>query len=399
MPRLGAMDDTPAPDQRLKISRVSSISAISPADWDACADVEANPFLSHAFLHALEVSKSATPHTGWAPAHLLLQDSGDRILGVAPAYLKSHSQGEYVFDHAFADAYERAGGAYYPKVQAAVPFTPVTGERLLVRRGEERDETKRALAAGLLGLVQATGSSSAHLTFLTEAEQALLVESELGFVPRLDIQFHWENRGYSGFDDFLATFPSRKRKGLKRERRDALADDISVRWLTGSDITETHWDVFFDFYQDTGSRKWGTPYLTREFFLHLGATMADRVLLIFAERAGRPIAGALNIIGSDTLFGRYWGCVEDHPFLHFEVCYYQAIDFALANGLRRVEAGAQGRHKLARGYEPRLTYSAHAFAHGGLSRAVDDYLQTERMQIMAACRALQDESPAKSNQD
>jgi uncharacterized protein len=389
------MDDTADPAHRFTISRVSAISGVDAADWDSCADAAANPFLSHAFLDALEQSGSATPQTGWAPQHLILQETNGGVLGVAPTYLKSHSQGEYVFDHAFADAYERAGGDYYPKVQVAIPFTPVGGNRLLVRPDADAAQARTLLARGLLGLVQATKSSSAHITFMTEAEQAFLTEAGLGFLPRLDIQFHWEDRGYVGFDDFLATLPSRKRKGLKRERRDALGDGITIRWLTGGDITEAHWDAFFDFYQDTGARKWGTPYLTRDFFSRLGAAMADRVLLIFAERDGQPIAGALNLIGADTLYGRYWGCIEDHPFLHFEVCYYQAIDFALANGLRRVEAGAQGRHKLARGYEPRLTYSAHAFAHPGLSRAVADYLQGERLQTMAACRALADEAPGR----
>jgi len=372
------------------------MAEIPAVRWDACANPEGllvpeNPFLSYAFLEALEASDSAVPQTGWAPAHLLLEREDGDLLAVAPTYLKSHSQGEYVFDHAFADALERAGGRYYPKLQVAVPFTPVTGRRLLVRGGVDEASAREALASALLQLMDRTGCSSAHLTFLTESEQAFLAERD--FLARQDIQYHWTDEGYGDFEGFLGALASRKRKALRRERRDALSDGLSVRWITGSDLREEHWDAFWEFYQDTGARKWGQPYLTREFFSLLGERMADQVLLILAERDGRPIAGALNIIGAEALFGRYWGCVEDHPFLHFELCYYQAIDYALAHGLKRVEAGAQGGHKLARGYRPVLTHSAHAFAHPGLAAAVGDYLFRERAEIAAVQAAFEEQTP------
>jgi predicted N-acyltransferase len=391
-----------------------SLTAIEPAAWNACANPaeyltgaaagEAlpayNPFVSHEFLLALEESRSATPETGWAPAHLSAEDEDGVLLGVLPAYVKSHSQGEYVFDHAFADALERAGHDYYPKVQVSVPFTPATGRRFLMRPGPRAERARLALAQGLLGLVGQLEASSAHVTFMTKEEQAFLTGERLGFLPRTDIQFHWENDGgWTTFDAFLDSLASRKRKALKRERRDALAEGISMQWITGKDITEAHWDAFWVFYQDTGARKWGTPYLTREFFSRIGATMADRILLIFAMRDGHPVAGALNFIGGDTLFGRYWGCIEEYPFLHFETCYYQAIDFALAHGLKRVEAGAQGGHKLARGYRPALTYSAHAFAHPGLQRAAEDFLKRERLQILHAREELNAEAPFRHEQD
>ncbi|BCJ91136.1 hypothetical protein IZ6_18710 [Terrihabitans soli] len=384
-----------------------SLTAIEPMAWNACANPEEyptgatkdaalppyNPFVSHEFLLALEESHSATMETGWAPAHLAVENEDGLLLGVMPAYVKSHSQGEYVFDHAFADALERAGLDYYPKVQVSVPFTPATGRRFLMRPGPEAERARLALAQGLLGLVGQLEASSAHVTFMTKEEQEFLT-AKLGFLPRTDIQYHWENEcGWKSFDDFLGSLTSRKRKALKRERREALGDGIEMKWITGKDIKEAHWDAFWQFYQDTGSRKWGTPYLTREFFSRVGAAMADRILLIFAMRGGHPVAGALNFIGGDTLFGRYWGCIEEHPFLHFETCYYQAVDFALERGLKRVEAGAQGGHKLARGYRPALTYSAHAFAHPGLQRAAEDYLKRERLQILHAREELDAEAP------
>jgi uncharacterized protein len=406
------MSDATKTREKFRVNLMPSMTAIEPLAWNACAnprefptgvvdsacEVPAyNPFISHEFLLALEQSKSAVRETGWTAAHLAVENAKGELVGVAPMYAKTHSQGEYVFDHAFADAYERAGGDYYPKLQAAVPFTPATGRRFLVRPGPDAKQARLALAQGMAGLMRQIEASSVHITFMTEEEQQAVAKAELGFLPRTDIQFHWENEGFSTFDDFLASLASRKRKVLKRERRDALAGgEIDIRWITGRDITEAHWDAFWEFYQDTGSRKWGTPYLTRSFFSMVSRTMADRILLVFAYRHGKPVAGALNFIGGDTLYGRYWGAIEEHPFLHFEVCYYQAIDFALANGLKRVEAGAQGGHKLARGYRPALTYSAHAFAHPGLSRAVEDYLKRERREILAAQEDLDEETPFKA---
>jgi predicted N-acyltransferase len=386
----------------LKVRLVSSIHAIDAAAWDACANPAAasatyNPFVAHDFLRCLEDSKSIGERTGWQPAYLVVENAAGAVLAAAPSYLKSHSQGEYVFDHAFADAYARAGGAYYPKIQVSVPFTPATGPRLLVRPGAEAAPAREALARGLIGLMRQTEASSVHLTFLTEDEHAFLTEGELPYLSRFDIQYHWTDQGYGDFAGFLASLSSRKRKVLRRERRDALAAGLSIRWITGSDLAERDWDAFWAFYQDTGARKWGHPYLTRDFYSRVGAAMADRILLVMAERDGRPVAGALNFIGGDTLYGRYWGCIEDHPFLHFEVCYYQAIDFALARGLKRVEAGAQGQHKLARGYRPVLTRSAHAFADAGLGRAVADYLRRERAEMMHVQAELDADTPYKAD--
>ena len=289
--------------------------------------------------------------------HLLAEDVGGRLIGAVPCYVKSHSQGEYVFDHGWADAYERAGGSYYPKLQVSVPFTPAAGRRLLVRPGPQAAAVQAALADGLAEICRRSNASSVHVTFLPESEWQLL--GAHGYLQRTHRQFHWENAGYPSFDAFLAALASRKRKTIRRERAEALAPGISVHWLTGSDLTESVWDVFFDFYMDTGSRKWGRPYLTRSFYSIVGEKMRDRILLVMAKRNGRWIAGAINFIGSQTLFGRHWGAVEHHPFLHFELCYYQAIEYAIAHGLARVEAGAQGQHKIARGYLPTTTYSAH----------------------------------------
>ncbi len=393
-------DGTQAAAGDIRVVAVDSIRRVAAPEWDACANPEAqpvcqpagpaqvldqektiNPFLSHHFLSALEVSRSVGGHTGWDVQHLLVQDAKGTLLGAAPCYLKSHSQGEYVFDYGWAEAYAQAGGNYYPKLQVAVPFTPATGRRLLVRPGPRADEIRRVLASGLIELCRIDEASGVHVTFASEPEFRFL--GELGFLQRTDQQFHWDNAGYTSFDDFLAALAARKRKTIRRERHDALANGITVHWLTGSDLTEDIWDHFFTFYMDTGSRKWGRPYLTRAFFSLIGETMRDRILLVMAKRDGRWIAGAINFIGSHVLFGRHWGAVEQHPFLHFELCYYQAIDYAIAHRLARVEAGAQGEHKITRGYMPATTYSAHFIADPALRRAIGDYLKRERAYVAA----------------
>ncbi|MCW5732471.1 MAG: N-acetyltransferase [Alphaproteobacteria bacterium] len=354
-----------------------------------------NPFISYEFLNALEVSGSTTARTGWQPQHLILEDETGRALGAAPCYLKSHSRGEYVFDRGWAEAYERAGGQYYPKLQVSVPFTPVTGPRLLARPGPQAGHIRDALAEALAKLTDANDLSSAHVTFCTEPEWRML--GERGYLQRTDQQFHFENPGYANFDDFLAQLSSRKRKTIRRERKEAHPPGIDIVCLTGKDLTEDAWDAFFAFYMDTGSRKWGSPYLTREFFSLIGERMADRIVLIMARRAGRYIAGAINFLGADTLYGRNWGAIEHHPFLHFEVCYYQAIDYAIRHKLRWVEAGAQGKHKLARGYLPHTTYSAHYIANPGLRRAIADYLERERAYVEAASEELAAAAPFRKD--
>jgi predicted N-acyltransferase len=374
-----------------EIKVATALKAVAAAQWDACAqglpdpgeppDETWNPFVSHAFLSALEESGCVGGRTGWMPVHVLVEREGS-LAAAAPAYLKSHSRGEYVFDHGWADAYERAGGRYYPKIQVSVPFTPVTGPRLLASPGFGKEAARAALVAGLRALQVQAGASSSHITFLPRLDaEALAAE---GFLLRTDQQFHWIDEGFGSFEGFLGALASRKRKAIRRERREAVASGITIEWLTGRDITEAHWDAFFAFYMDTGSRKWGSPYLNRRFFSLVGERMADRVLLILARRAGRYVAGAINFIGERALYGRNWGCLEQHPFLHFEVCYYQAIEFALARGLARVEAGAQGEHKLARGYRPVTTYSVHDIADPGLRRGVAAYLQHERAYVAAA---------------
>jgi uncharacterized protein len=408
----------------ITLEAVSSVSQIPAKDWDACAnpppdpdsldlldtlassgpaaDSRAgstpsyNPFVSHAFFSALEQSGSACARTGWGPRHLVARLDGD-IAGMVPCYLKSHSQGEYVFDRGWADAYERAGGRYYPKLQASVPFTPATGPRLLIANGVDRERIADALAGGLMALCDATNASSAHVTFARESEWKFLAAQ--GFLQRTDQQFHWHNEGYGSFEDFLGSLNSRHRKAIKRERRDALANGITIHALSGRDITEDAWDAFFAFYMETGSRKWGRPYLTRSFFSLIGESMADDVLLVMARRNNRWIAGAINFIGSETLFGRNWGAIEHHPFLHFEVCYYQAIDFAIRRGLKTVEAGAQGEHKIARGYLPQTTYSAHYIADPGLRRAIADYLRRERAYVAEAARELTEAGPFRKSAD
>ena len=355
-----------------------------------------NPFVSHAFFSAVESSGSAIARTGWGPRHLLAKLDG-RIAGIVPCYLKSHSQGEYVFDRGWADAYERAGGRYYPKLQCSVPFTPATGPRLLIRNDVDREQIGTALASGLIALCGVSKASSAHVTFAREAESKFLVEH--GFLQRTDQQFHWHNQDFATFDDFLASLNSRHRKSIKRERREAVSAGITIHWLTGKDITEDAWDAFFAFYMQTGSRKWGRPYLTRSFFSLVGEGMKQDVLLIMAKRNGRWIAGAINFIGSDTLFGRNWGAIEHHPFLHFEVCYYQAIEFAIKHRLQIVEAGAQGEHKLARGYLPHTTYSAHYIVDPDLRRAISDYLRRERAYVAEAGRELTELGPFRKVAD
>jgi len=353
------------------VARIAGgVAAFDAAEWDACAGLD-NPFTTYAFLAALEESGSATARTGWQPVPIAIDGENARPAAVMPAYVKSHSHGEYVFDHAWAAAWERAGGDYYPKLQIAVPFTPVPGRRLLTDRPD--------LAAGLLGaaeaVVEQNGLSSAHATFIAPEEVQLFERA--GWLIRADSQFHWHNDGYGDFDDFLAALSSRKRKAIRKERAAAL-EGLTVEHVTGAAITEAHWNAFWAFYQDTGARKWGRPYLTRRFFSLLGERMAERVLLVFALHEGRPIAGALNMIGTDTLYGRYWGTIAEVPHLHFEICYYQAIDAAIARGLARVEAGAQGSHKLARGYRPVPTFSAHHIPDPAFRRAVADFLARER---------------------
>ena len=368
------------------VARIApGVSSIDAAAWDACAGAD-NPFLSHAFLSALEESGSAAARGGWQPAPILIDGPDGRPAALAPAYVKSHSQGEYVFDHAWADAYQRAGGRYYPKLQIAVPFTPVPGRRLLAR-----DPTLApALIAAAEQIVSDSRLSSAHATFISEPELPLFEQA--GWLLRIDSQFHWHNDGYADFDAFLATLSSRKRKAIRKERATAL-EGLTVEHLTGAAITERHWDAFWVFYQDTGARKWGRPYLTRAFFSLLSQRMPDRLLLVFALHEGEPIAGALNLIGADTLYGRYWGAVAEVPNLHFEICYYQAIDYAIGHGLSRVEAGAQGGHKLSRGYRPVPTYSAHYLADPSLRRAVAHYLEAERRAVAEEIAALGELGP------
>jgi uncharacterized protein len=368
------------------VARIADGVASVPAkDWDACAGA-GDPFVGHAFLAALEESGSAVAAAGWKPVPVLIDGADGRPCAAMPAYLKGHSQGEYVFDHGWAEAWERAGGAYYPKLQIAVPFTPVPGRRLLARApGREA-----ALIAAAETLVRRNGLSSAHATFIAPEEVEAFRAA--GWLIRTDSQFHWHNDGFATFEDFLAALSARKRKAIRKERAAALAG-IEVVHLTGAEIEEAHWDAFWEFYQDTGARKWGRPYLTRAFFSLLGARLADRVLLILAMRDGRPIAGALNLIGGEALYGRYWGAVEEVPFLHFELCYYQAIEAALARGLARVEAGAQGAHKLARGYRPVATYSAHFIPDPGFRDAVARFLAAEGRAVAAEMAALDGLSP------
>jgi len=388
-------------EERKTVARVAArICDIDAAGWDACANPDPatfNPFISHAFLAALEEAKTVGPHhTGWLPQHIAIEDAAGGIAACAPCYVKLHSSGEYVFDYAWASAYEQAGGHYYPKLQIAVPFTPVPGRRFLTRPGPERSRNETLLAAAAVEVAQRVGASSVHATFLSEEEWTSL--GDRGFLQRTDQQFHWSNEGYASFEDFLARLASRKRKALRKERSQALSDGLVIECITGRDITEAHWDAFFEFYTDTGSRKWGRPYLNRRFFSLLGQSMSDRCLLVMAKRGRRHVAGALNLIGGDCLYGRYWGSIEPHPCLHFEVCYYQAIEYAIAHKLARVEAGAQGEHKLTRGYSPVTTYSAHWIADPGLRRAVARHLEEERRQVAATTAALAEIGPYRKNE-
>ncbi len=369
-----------------------SVSEIDAAIWNglvAATDPHANPFLDHAFFVALETSGSATPRTGWTPRHLVLRD-GENVVGILPMYEKTHSQGEYVFDHGWASAFDQAGGRYYPKLQCSVPFTPVTAPKLLTSIDEPA--LKQALLTAAATYAAERRISSVHATFVPEQEAALAADAD--WLLRTDTQYHWHNAGFTSFEDYLGTMSSRHRKVTRRERRDALAG-LTVRWLTGPDITEAAWDAFFAFYMDTGSRKWGRPYLNRRFFSMLGESMADRVVLMFAYDGSRPIAGTLNLLGKDTLYGRYWGATENVPFLHFELCYYQAIDFAIAHKLATVEAGAQGEHKLARGYAPATTRSIHWIGHKGLRDAIERFLRQERAAVMREQQALGELTPFK----
>jgi predicted N-acyltransferase len=378
----------------LTLTLHTRIADIQAADWDACAG-DGNPFVSHAFLSAMEDSGSANARTGWLPQHAVLRTEDSSIVAIAPMYAKSHSYGEYVFDHAWANALERAGVRYYPKLQVAVPFSPAPGPRLL--RRPDCNVPIAALADALQQACQSVGTSSVHVTFCTKDEWDGL--GDAGWLQRIGMQFHWENEGYADFDGFLGALSSRKRKVLRRERRDANAAGLTFHALSGDDIKERHWDAFYQFYHSTVDRKWGSAYLTRSFFSLLGQRLGDKVVLMIAENAGKPVAGALNLAGSEALYGRNWGCKGDWPFLHFELCYYRAIDWAIEHGLKRVEAGAQGRHKIQRGYLPKHTYSAHWIAHKGLHRAVSNFLTEERAGIEAEMTALAEESPFRKGED
>jgi predicted N-acyltransferase len=367
----------------IEITTHNTLRGIDPADWNACACPEASsgraidPFTTYRFLKALEDSGSVGTGSGWNP-HYLTAHQGGQMIACAPLYGKNHSQGEYMFDHNFAHAFERSGGRYYPKLQIAVPFTPATGRRFLTRTGFEV-QGMSALVQGAVQIASDNDLSSIHATFCTEAEA--LAGAEMGLLHRTSQQYHWYNDGYADWDGFLAALSSRKRKTLRKERLTAQAFGGEIIQLTGDQIEPQHWDAFWDFYQDTGARKWGQPYLTRKFFDIAQDRLRDDILLVFAMRDGVPVAGALNIIGRDTLYGRYWGCAENHPCLHFEICYYQAIDYAIAHGMKRVEAGAQGEHKLARGYLPATTHSLHWFGDAGFRNAVARYLDAERVAV------------------
>jgi predicted N-acyltransferase len=371
-----------------------AIDEIAPAAWDACAGA-GNPFVSHAFLSAVEESGSAGARTGWLPRHAALRDEAGVLAACAPMYAKGHSYGEYVFDHAWARAFEQAGGRYYPKLQVASPFSPVPGPRLLTNPACGVPPAALAQA-----LAQACGElklSSVHVTFCSEADYTVL--GDAGWLQRLGVQYHWHNHGFSGFDDFLATLNARKRKSIKRERRDAQSCGLEFVALRGPEITAAQWRAFYRFYENTVDRKWGSAYLTPEFFPLLGEKLGDHVVLMLALQGGTPVAGALNLMGADTLYGRNWGCVGEYPFLHFELCYYQAIDFAIRQGLARVQAGAQGEHKIQRGYLPQLTYSGHFIAHAGLRRAIGDFLAAERPAVIAEMAALAELSPFRAAPD
>jgi predicted N-acyltransferase len=386
------------PDDQLTATIHNSTAAIPAAVWNGLLPSTAgkpdNPFLSHEFFLALEESGCATRRTGWQPQHVLLTDGQGSPVGLLPLFLKTHSRGEYVFDHGWADAFSRAGGRYYPKLQASIPFTPVTAPKLLVPSGDPAIE--RALLTSAETLAGRLDASSVHATFVPEAEADLAAAA--GWLYRYDTQFHWHNHDYDSFEGFLDTLSSRHRKVVRRERRDALPEGLTVKWLSGADLTESAWDAFYEFYEDTGSRKWGQPYLNRLFFSLLSQSLADNVMLLLAYDGKTPIAGALNLVGTDTLYGRSWGAARHVPFLHFEVCYYQAIDYAIAHKLKTVEAGAQGEHKLARGYEPTTTRSVHWIGHPGLRRAIADYLVQERRAVTNEQEVLDSYTPFRKGE-
>ncbi len=386
----------PDGDGAIELSLAERIGAIAPEDWNACAG-PGNPFIGHAFLSALEDSGSVGKDTGWFPRHMVARDAAGQVLGVVPLYIKTHSQGEYVFDHGWAEAYERAGGQYYPKLQASVPFSPVPGARLLARPGPEAGAIRMAMAKGMAEVARRMGVSSLHVTFCGEDEAAIMEAA--GYLRREGTQFHWLNDGYKTFDDFLGTLASRKRKQLRKERRDALAPGIVIRALSGAELTPEVWDDFFEFYISTSDRKWGSPYLNREFFDLLSQRLGDAVVLVTAEKNGERIAGALNLRGDEALYGRNWGCRGDWPMLHFECCYYRAIDYAIAHGLKRVEAGAQGPHKIQRGYLPVATHSAHWIADAGFRSAVADYLKRERASVVRERAMLAEHTPYRREGD
>ena len=379
---------------RLTLTLHKAIADIPRAEWDACAGPD-NPFVSYAFLSAVEDSGSATPRTGWMPQHAVLRDEAGAVVAVAPMYAKSHSYGEYVFDHGWARAFEQAGGNYYPKLQVAVPFSPVPGPRLLLRPGT--GVAPGALAQALAQAAKQLDVSSVHVTFCTPPDWQAL--GEAGWLQRIGMQFHWSNDGFSTFDDFLGALSSRKRKNIRRERRDANSCGLEFLALRGPEIGKREWRAFYDFYTSTVDRKWGSAYLTEKFFPLLGERLGERVVLMLARKDGVPVAGALNLAGSDALYGRNWGCKGEFPFLHFELCYYRAIDFAIAHGLARVEAGAQGEHKIQRGYRPVPTFSAHWIAHSGLRRAVADFLAQERPAMLAEIEALAEATPFRKDDE
>jgi predicted N-acyltransferase len=376
----------------LTLTLHKSIAEVSAPDWNACAGGD-NPFVSHAFLSAVEDSGSADARTGWLPRHAVLRDPRGHVVAAAPMYAKSHSYGEYVFDHGWAQAFDRAGGNYYPKLQVAVPFSPVPGPRLLIR--PDSNLPVDTLADALAQACGELGVSSVHATFCSEADYESL--GAAGWLQRLGTQFHWRNAGYVTFDDFLAALSSRKRKSIRRERRDANASGLEFLALRGPEITKRDWAAFYEFYTSTVDRKWGSAYLTQRFFPLLSERLGDAVVLMLARANGKPVAGALNLAGTDALYGRNWGCVGDYPFLHFELCYYRAIDFAIAHGLSRVEAGAQGEHKIQRGYLPAPTYSAHWIEHTGLRRAIGDFLDRERPAKLAEMADLATYSPFRKD--
>ena len=386
------------PDGRepIAVKVLENIDAIAPSEWDACAGTE-NPFVRHRFLGALEDSGSVGKESGWLPQHLIIEDEAGQLLGAVPMYLKNHSQGEYVFDWGWADAYERAGGRYYPKLQVSIPFSPVTGPRLLVRPGDIAETIRSALVAGLIEVAKQYGVSSLHVTFAEEPDADFLESS--GFLIRHGHQFHWKNAGYETFDDFLGNLSSRKRKNIRKERRKVEESGIRMQTLNGADIKPEHWDEFHRFYVNTYDRKWGYPYLTRDFFAMLSEEMADQVALVRADIDDLAIAGALNFVGADALYGRNWGCAGRYKFLHFEACYYRAIDFAIERGLTTVEAGTQGPHKIQRGYLPQRTYSAHWIRDQGFRDAVADYLDRERRAEAGESDALSELSPFRRTEN